>query len=250
MYWMDSLLVTPVLGINYKVNFPIAFKFKEDVINEIFKIYGENEFDIQLNKENPFAIILIKKDGFKISIDQQNTVVSYNYPILQKRMPGKLPMIESSDITTYTNLLSEARKHLKFFWAIINQREINKINRLGMMAICNIEKNAIPPGLDQLIKHINKPWSEEIETIEGSIVVNIKKSEEYYEKCHHIIKYNDKVDNKTEIESEVIFNLDYQRFFNESITIPNNKIEERTDDFISTSLAYFEKFGQGDLNYE
>lgn len=70
------------------------------------------------------------------------------------------------------------------------------------------------------------------------------------QKCHHILKYNNKGVDGKETESEVIFNLDYQRYFIDYNTIQNNKIEENIDDFINTALEYFEKFGQGDLNYE
>ncbi len=250
MYWMDNLLVTPVLGINYKTNLRTAFKYKEDIITSIINTNGDNEFDIKLNKENPIAILLFKKDGFNIQIDQQNTFVSYKYPILQKRKAGMLPIIETSKIEKYTQLLEEAKKHLKYFWSIINQNEIIKIKRIGMMAICNIEKSAIPPGLELLIEHCNKPWNEKIDAIDGSIVANIRKGDGYYEKCHHIIKYKTIEDENKTQESEVIFNLDYQRYYNELCEIQNNKIEENINEFVKVSLEYFEKFGQGDLNYE
>jgi hypothetical protein len=245
---MDNLLVTPTIGINYKANFPLAFKYKEILLNAINKSFGENEFKIQVNKENPIAMIIQMQDGFTFTIDQHNSVVSYNYPIIQKRKPGRLPTIESNEIKIYSELLDDAKKHIKFIWSILNQDDIHKINRLGLMAVCNIEKAAIPPGLDQYVKHFNKPWDDELDTIEGSIIANIQKTDTYYEKCHHILKYSNS--NNVEDESEVNLNLDYQRYFNEVISIPTNKIDDVLNDFIKTSLNYFEKFGQGDLNYE
>jgi hypothetical protein len=113
------------------------------------------------------------------------------------------------------------------------------------VADTNLPVDSLPPGIVYFIDHLGKPWNKELIKVDSTLLSKLNEGKSHIDQCHHAIKFN-----KSVTDGELIFKLDWQRLYSEPLLLDFNKIKEEISLCINQALNYFERFGEGDLNYE
>jgi hypothetical protein len=246
MPWLDNFLAVPTIGVRIKTKFKSVLLFRDSLV-QLFDYLTDKYQEIQIKEVNiwGFSITPVNKSGFCYQVNQHNIAINYKYHISQKIVSGKFPTFEQPELKLYSELLSinfdEISRVLKFIETI---NDI-KYDRIGIVADTNLPVDSLPPGIVYFIDHLGKPWNKELIKVDSTLLSKLNEGKSHIDQCHHAIKFN-----KSVTDGELIFKLDWQRLYSEPLLLDFNKIKEEISLCINQALNYFERFGEGDLNYE
>lgn len=101
-----------------------------------------------------------------------------------------------------------------------------------------------PPGFRDFMDYFGRPWASGASAGKLAFSINLSETDEYIERCHHVLEWN------AESESKILaFRLDWQRKFKELRLFNHAHLGENVSAVVDSALAYFGKFGTGDLGY-
>jgi hypothetical protein len=245
MSWLDNLLSVPAIGVRIK---PISsINQFQNSLNNIFDILRDKYSEIKIQQTDlwGFAIKPSKISGFNYNIKLNNIGISYSYHLTQNIISGKFPVIEYPELYIYSDLLNNNSDEILFIFDVFTEIADIKYDRIGIVADSTLPKDNYPPGVATWIEYMGAPWDGKITKIDISMLSRLIDNDNYIDQCHHLLNFDDSVQG-----NEVKFKLDWQRIFNKPISPANNNLCNDLNSCISSAKEYFEKFGEGDLNYE
>jgi hypothetical protein len=251
MIWLDSLFAVPVVGVHMIPDFKEVFEFQKRIGNFLDFLAVDKPSQIAKFVIKPDEIwgysISVRETGFSFVLRPQDIIGQYSYEIKHVPHPGSLPTFEPPTTMPYSQLLEKIFNYVQEFVSFIKDLKGFKYDRIGIVANIGSDKESLPPGVLEWIEHLSKPWRELIKS-ESLLLAKLQENEErgYRDQCHHILKFDD-----TTPEIGIRFTLDWQRFFKKPILISEAKgLSENLISCKNEALNYFQKFGEGDLNYE
>lgn len=170
--------------------------------------------------------------------------VQFMYKQKSVDRPGQFPHLEPHPaVRPYSALLETAFKEIS---DLINVLITNRrtLRRIGIVADSRLDISAPPPGILDLINFLQKPWGCQMDVINGQITPILSKTASQTERCHHTLHYDN-----TNLPEDLRLKLDWQRNFDEQISVNAQNAIKQVKDAIDAATAYFERFGRGDLNY-
>lgn len=248
MIWLDSVLATPLIGIRLVPNREKLHEFKEHALRIISGLYGK--FDkIQTNRhKDDFWGYNVKAGNYSFDLLHNNIIVRYEYRHKTHNEAGNLPSLLQPELQSYSSLFDEIRMQIQKIFEVIEIIDGYAFDRIGLVAEVKLDEESLPPGLQEFLHHLGKPWNNNISAFGGVISAELDRSanEGYSDSCHHTVKFE-----KDKLEtSGYTLMLDWQRLYEEPIPIKLKNLLEDIENCSSKAFHYFETFGEGDLNYE
>ena len=244
MLWLDGFLSVPGLGIRTKPNRQLISTFQERLTYFIDHICKEYD-DVEVKILDIWGYSIIeKKFGLFFDISPNNIYFHSAYQILEKLQPGSLPVYDIPSVSNYSELLEKIFGYIEKLLEIIQSIEGFTYDRIGIIADANLNKESLPPGVIEWIKNLGKPWDGQLMRTETILLCKLSEKENYFDQCHHHIKFDDTIP-----EQGYRLKFDWQRMFKEPISLEYKKTSDAIVSCKEEALNYFEKFGEGELNY-
>jgi hypothetical protein len=249
MIWLDTLLAVPAIGVRLRPDFKEIFDFQKRLGSFIDFLIREEKFEVEkleIKSQDIWGYsISVQKTGFSFTLTPKDITGQYLYEIHQTARPGGLPTLELPETMPYTQLFEKVFRYLQKVFTLIKDLKGFQFDRIGIVTNIGTDKESLPPGVLKWIENLSKPWGG-LTKSESSLVAKLHENEEggYLDQCHHNIKFDDTVP-----EAGIRFTLDWQRIFKKSIFIGEG-LSESLASCKDEALAYFQKFGEGELNYD
>jgi len=240
MIWLDSVLATPLMGIRFVPDWEKVFSYKENVIPSFVK--RDEGITIKLNSEDSLSFALQTPKGWNYHINHNNLSVDFQYYFNQVRKPGELTSLASPEIMIYSEILQKMKVELETLWDAVHKGENQPINFIGILARCVIDKAKLPPGIEDLVKYLQKPWDLGFIKLKTNFTANLAESEESLSRCHHDLWYDNEKNG-----GEVSLSLDFQRIFKEPVKLGKKKVGSLIEETLQEAAEYFEKIGTGEV---
>jgi len=251
MVWLDSLLAVPAIGVRISPDFKEIFDFQRRLEGFLDFLVNEEKFGIEKLEIKSQGIwgysVSIQKTGFSFVLTPNDIIGQYAYEIGQIPKPGGLPTFQLPETMPYSQLLEKISTHVQKVFALIKDLRGFRFDRIGIVANVGSDKESLPPGVLKWIENLSKPWGT-LTKSESLLLAKLHENEEggYRDQCHHIVKFDD-----TTPETGIRFTLDWQRVFEGSIPISEGKgLSGNLTSCKNEALTYFQRFGEGDLNYD
>lgn len=247
MIWLDGVFAVPVIGIRLEPHFKELLAFENGFLSFINHLHEDKKLDLEITKTKEIwgYSVSLKKKGFNFKIYPTNIVIGFAYEIEEERRPGKFPHYIIPNLTTYSELLKGISEYTEAILHNLKDVRGFKYNRIGIVADASLNKESFPPGLNNWIDYLGKPWKGQTRKIEAVLLAKLDETQVYYDQCHHHIKFNEESP-----ESGFEFKLDWQRLFKEPLRFDTKNMLETVAQCQEEAIKYFEKFGEGDLDYE
>lgn len=175
--------------------------------------------------------------GVSYDVDQHNIVVAFHYPVSVVQ-DGRTPaFVKVGERQPFTELASDLLETTaEFCGALV--KKARKLQRIGIVVNVRLPPDALPPGVEQFLKHLGRPWGK---TPQG-VIARITAGLDDDDLCHHQIQWNE--------EGDVMqLTLDWQRYFRPTREADAKTTQKLTAEAAKDALAYFDRFGEGDLDY-
>jgi hypothetical protein len=237
MSWLNSVLATPVLGIRIEPNINVALKYPQ-LIAPLLEEINKKSIPINLTSENTYNVSVQFGSGFVYSLIPTDLVVEFKYSLKHKKRAGGFPTLEAVDVQPYDTLLSASLKDMQgLLRALIKEHPIYA-RRVGVMARADLEKDSLPPGVEELLGYLSKPWKKPLIKCETNLLAELKSTDELRDQCHHMIQF-DETQGK-----EFSFSLDWQRLLKSPVKIDETWIGDVLPSLITEARNYFKKTGE------
>lgn len=246
MIWLDSVLATPALGIRLKPNYDEIDNFKKNLSSFISSLV-KNGKNINVNQhDKDIWGYKINAQDYFFELSHKNIFIKYSYFSELKREAGAFPAYNLPELKSYSLLLSDMLNCLEEILKCIEKNRLFEFDRIGIVSNIDLDQNAIPPGMNDLIQHLGRPWENKIETINSMILAELGRDEndEFYDRCHHHIKFV----KETIDETGYSFILDWQRLFSKPLPVKCKSVLEKFEMCKEAAFQYFETLGEGDLS--
>ncbi len=245
MNWLDGVMAVPTIGIRLDPNYKEMSDFRqhlESFIEQIRKEYGK--INIKSSQIWGYSVETIE-EGFQFDLTQNNLIITYAYPINQIPQPGKLPKLLLPKIYTFSELFEKILGYFKDISNKLDRLNDFEFNRIGIVARVGLEMDSLPPGVEKWIDFLGRPWGAKIMRSESKLSVTLKEEKMFYERCHHGLTFDQEDMDKNGIN----LNLDWQRVFKKPLPMNPRELISQLTECKDNAFEYFQRYGEGDLNY-
>lgn len=251
MIWMDNLFAVPAIGIRMNPNFNEVFEFQkrfggffEYLIHQ--EKYGVDQIKIESQEIWGYSVT-VRKTGFLFVLTPRGIVSQFLYEVSKKEQPGGLPKFELPEPMLYSQALEKVRKYIEIIFGFMKDLKGFQYDRIGVVASVGSDKDSLPPGILRWLEYLGKPLGN-VTKSEASFLAKFQdsKENEFYDQCHHLIRFDDSA---PEIGYRIV--LDWQRMFDKPKVISDTRdLVTNLNSAKEEAIKYFQKFGEGDLNYD
>lgn len=240
MSWCDKLASTPAVGFRFSPHHQSADSILHAISPLLDKWAKPLEQGFTIERHESFGIHLLTDDGFQYVVDARRMFVEFKHRLRIKPQSGGPPIAEMlSKPRQFTSMLPEVSSRLIEAFSLINGPRSQMLERVGIVTTTPIEGNEAPPGVIRLIQYLTKPWSDGLDNYQITISSNLKKTEEYVERCIHTIIRPEDPDQLMTIK------FDWQRVFTNPIVATEEILKKQVASAEVDALKYFEELGEG-----
>ncbi len=245
MSWLDGVLAVPTIGVHTKIEYDSVMNFEGNVGKFAYKLENSGE-KFRIERKELWGYEITCDSGYAFLINRNNFVASFKYLFIEKDQPGALPHMEVPQVLSYTEICSQIEDYIDNLFVAFNNIPEMVYDRIGIVTSANLEKTTTPPGVKKWLEYLGRPWAGDLVDINAKICTNLSNDGDYADRCHHSIEYaSEKVE-----ETGFRIILDWQRKFNKKQSISVGNFKDRIGVCKNKAFEYFEKFAQGDLEYE
>jgi hypothetical protein len=237
--WLDQVLAVPTIGLNWE---PVLFGEHE-------YLKGMEPILADFSKEDGYAIqnlgignYRVTSGGFSLSATGTDLTVEYSYPTKLVPGPRAFLSIQAPAFQAYTALIQQVRGRMMKFAGALPFQQRSRLNRIGVVVNCRVERANPPPGLASFLSFLGSPWKTTPVHARVHLGADLRRETGSFDRCHHFV---------TTLEDDIVeLKLDWQRWFEPPLDVRSSRdLETRIGSGVDEALAYFERFGKGDLNY-
>ena len=190
----------------------------------------------QVSDLEPMKIRIERSSGVHCTIDQQNIVVGFSYPVAVTEDGRQIAFVKVGEKRAFTDLLPLVRETAADVCGVLIKKRL--VSRIGVVANVKLPPDAPPPGVEQYLHHLGRPWRSAPEAVVSRVTARLSTTE----RCHHQVQW------QTE-STALALNLDWQRLCEPPKEVDAKSLEKLAVEACDSALQYFDKFGEGDLNY-
>ncbi len=245
--WLDSVMAVPNIGIRFQPTIRRAVRYRELVLPLIDDLADSHpQLALELNQGTDLQLNL--GNGFLLRLTTDSIMVDYTVMVDDVREKGALlPRYEPQTDALFSELLEEAESYVEQLARAVSAEEPLEVNRLGIVAKARFLLPQAPPGVLLHLNHLARPWApHELHVVEARFLAGLEPMDGATRtQCHHALT----LDRTTEPQ-EVAMALDWQSFWPGGTFIRSTtNVANTTGPCASEALAYFERYGTGDLDY-
>jgi hypothetical protein len=248
MIWLDSVLAVPIIGVRISPNFAEISEFQKrqhKFIDFLSRQEATTKENLQITGDNLWGCsISLLNSGFSFRVTPTDITGQFVYYIGRIEKPGSLPSPQSPIVLPYTEIIDRLSKYLANIFDSVRELREFKLEMIGIVANISGTRESLPPGVSRWLEHMAKPWGGLVKS-EALLLSKISENADYHDQCHHALRFDETLPN-----AGINIMLDWQRVFKQPLalgevaSLSGNVELSKTD-----SLKYFQKFGEGDLNY-
>jgi hypothetical protein len=203
---------------------------------------------IAAKDDGPLAVMLDLANGVTVRLDSQNVTVQFKFAGEVVEPAGKpAQLVMKGPDLKFSELME---KVLDATTSILDQLgELDperRLFRFGLVANSRLDGEDLPPGVARFRDHLQRPWARADKVVADLLGV-LSESSDVVERCHHYIDIN----SDREKGRDVVLRLDWQRVWKAGTKLPRGRDKKRVflDGCAAAAVAYYDRFGLGDLDY-
>jgi hypothetical protein len=232
--WLNRAVAVPVVGFAFD---PIlrssAFLIRD--FEPLTKAWASE--GVQVTEVEPLKVRIDRASGVHCSVDQHNIVVGFGYPVAVTEDGREIAFLKVGEKRAFTDLLALVLQAAAEICAELVKKR--PLQRIGVVANVKLPPEAPPPGVEQYLKHLGRPWG----STPTAVISRVSASLGSAEQCHHQLQWQ--ADPSTVMQ----LTLDWQRRFAARPEVDGQALQKMAADASKSALEYFDRFGEGDLNY-
>lgn len=232
--WLNRAVAVPTIGFAFDPHIRAsAFVWRD--LEQLVNSWSEE--GVHVVEPEPLKIRIDQASGVHCTIDQQNIVVGFGYPVAMTEDGRQIAFLKVGEKRAFTDLLALVqRASADVCGALVKKRQLQ---RIGVVAAVKLPPDAPPPGVDAYMQHLGRPWGTRPRAVVSRITAELGPSEQ----CHHQVQW--------QLEGTVMqLTLDWQRRFEPKREVDAQALAKLALDASESALKYFDRFGEGDLNYD
>jgi len=234
--WLNRTVAVPVVGFAFDplLRAP-AFLWQD--LEPLTSVWARDGL-LRVLEPEPMKIRIERNSiGTLYDVDQQNIVVSFNYPVTFTEDGHQPALVKVGQRQPFTELLAKVMPAADEIATALLKKPRN-LQRIGFVANVRIPPDSLPPGVELFLKHLGRPWG----GMPTAAVTRISAKLGGRDQCHHQVQW--------QADSDVmILALDWQRYFDPAREVDAKGLAKLAAEASVAALTYFEKFGEGDLDY-
>ena len=134
----------------------------------------------------------------------------------------------------------DVSKRLIEFALLLPNIKVRKCDRIGVISTTVVSPDAAPPGINNFISYLARPWKKQIEAFNIQVTTTLKSENNWTDRCAHYLVRADERDNDL-----VTLIFDWQRIFKSEFAVSKSSLSDLTAESTKAALAYFEDVGIG-----
>ena len=241
MSWLDSVLATPVIGLQLSPSFSSALSYPTHLAGFLDDLI-QSEQTINFGLVQPAGIqVTLVNTGYVLKFDMNNAVADFQYQLKGEQTPGELPAFGSVDLVAYSAIVKRQVSLLsQAIIALAGQGSPLKCNRFGLVARVAMASDSLPPGVEALKSQLSGSWNHSLIKLDSNATIRLAENDYWTELCHHKMTYENSVQAK-----QIGLNLDWQRMFKMPIELTSAVTDEFLKLHLTAGLDYFERVADG-----
>jgi len=245
MLWLDSVFATPGIGIRLRPNYSEVLTFQSRVTT-FLDFYKEKFGHLEVRPLDIWGYSLSSaKSAIFFEISPKNILAQVRYPLYSIPTPGQFPRLEIPKVSICTKLLSQLMEYLGKLLTTLQDFGRFSYDRIGIFVIVDFDKSSLLPRIEDWIRDLGNTLTGELVKSDTVLFTKLSEEETHTDQCHHTIRFDE---SKKEISYELI--LDWQRVFNTPPPLNHRRLLKDVETCKEEAIAYFDRFGQGDLYHE
>lgn len=241
MIWLDGILAVPAIGIKLGYNFREAAELQKRIPEFIQSLHDKNK-NVLIQQTDIWGFV-IEIEGFAFKITYKDIHAKFSYFISEKSVAGGIPEYSAPQLRPFSEIVNELIDYMKQILLITKAMNF-EYSVIGIVADFSMDPESVPPGLNELLEHLKKPWDGGVSSLALNICANLGDSEKYLERCTHTFSFSEDAKQKG-----YKCLLDWQRKYKDPQQLIYKNIVNDLSECQKKAFDYYEKFGAGDLNY-
>lgn len=244
--WLNSVRAVPAIGLKFKTTFDTPSTLISRLKPLFVKWQGEFS-TINVGIEQDFTVKVDRSDGVEIKITHDQVIGRFYYHSRLIERGQKLAVVKyQSDHKPFAELCELIKAVVLDVYLELARDGNRTIRRIGIVADGNLDPEGMPPGFELYKKHLGLPWGDGIIQVKSNVLAKINEENGKLDRCHHFLHTPEDDDDQ---EKVVVFKLDWQRLWSEPQPVNFVTLKSLLAETTADALAYFGRFGIGDLAY-
>lgn len=246
--WLDTVLTTPTVGLLFERWF-VSSSEVLTAVRPVLERWRRAGQTVDVAGEGPVVLAIRSSSGINVAVEQENLVVQFSYPAEVRERVGDVPEFHYPvPVQPYSAVLPLVLEAATEVASTLQEKYPRKLRRIGVIAAARFDARAPAPGVKALMDQCTRPWGDaEILRCTTHITATLSKhSDGKVDRCHHQLDFN--IDRGNDMRCS----LDWQRHFPAAHAWPSSSSKAR--DLVTSAtkdaVDYFQRFGEGDLNYD
>jgi len=240
---LNPVIAVPTIGFLFEPNFGSAAETLAALRSQFEQWHAQGQ-TLTVTQPHPLSLAVQASSGFTYTIEPHQLVVAFGYRAALNSTGKEIAAVTYSPQPAQFTVL--AQRLLETSAEVLARLPApRRLQRIGIVATGRVPRESPPPGLLRLIQHIGAPWGAAPAGCVARITSVLSQDLDVTEKCHHGFQYEEGPN-----DGVVQFTLDWQKYYSNAPSLGARELSKRATGCLETALAYFEKFGSGDLQYD
>lgn len=234
--WLDAVLATPIVGVR-----SIGWLGTPDwALQALEKLGGEwaKQGGVQLQLM-PERVRADRRDGLYFDVAPQSVIVGWTQPVSVAFDAGGAPRLETPEIVPFSSRIDEV---LAVFEALLApRRTLHGVDRIGVVADCRLAAGNEPPGVEQVLGYLTRPWRR-VAAVDATVLTVLEETATERVQCHHKVSTSE-----LERPQDIGMKLDWQRVLTKPAPMDTSALARRLKSDVGNAVKYFLEYGQGEV---
>lgn len=237
MPWLDQVLAAPTLGILCDPWLLMPMK-AWPALAKVTRTWPT--VAVGNINDSPWHHVAERGDGLAVELDLANIICKFVYK-MQVGTEGAFPSFKAPEVRPFSDVLGAVRTASK---DTVNELELNpKVQRIGIMADCNIALHELPPGAASFIERVRRlGGGGELDAVAANFTVVLERRRSDFDRCHYSVE----VASFSEAP-RVRLKIDWQRVWPSGLSMTAASLNTMVGACADAATKHFEAFGAGEM---
>jgi hypothetical protein len=243
--WLDKVRAVPIIGLKFEPVYRSASSCLDALTPLMTKWQAQHHWTPTLKLESPTSLTIETDEGFGFQISHDSVVSKFVYSGKLIEKGFQQPSIEFATALQPVSKLFKSLEayHFELISTLLRGSH-RELNRIGILVSGTLEMDALPPGFEAFLAHLQRPWKHGVQHGDLTLLSVLGKSDIAEDKCHHGIKFA-----QPDAVNNLSFKLDWQRYYSKPVNASEARMVELYGQCFADAQRYFGTFGLGELNY-
>ncbi|MFH1530454.1 MAG: hypothetical protein ABIK09_06950 [Pseudomonadota bacterium] len=246
MSWLDTVLATPVIGLQLKPSFRTSLVY-QSLLAEFLDSLLEKKHPVNIAQLQPAGLqVALTDSGHALKFDITNVVAEFRYQYQGELSPGELPSLKDVTLRPYSEVAGELIDLVAAAADALAEKGSPLVcNRFGLVVRASLAEKSVPPGVAALKAKLAGHWNRQVPKMDSTVLVRFADGDSWVEQCHHKVTFDE-----TTQPGQLGLALDWQRVFTEPVELQKRKANGFLAECFDAGLKYFERVADGGFEDE